>query len=152
MLLRLTELWNNKTTYLQYNHNEGNRYRKIYKMAVPIRNDFIRRWQHSNLLWRDVQIRQLDNISTPRTYGIFRPVVLLPTVISSYSVMKQSYGNSVKTRNLLMLGHLYALKKRKSVCRWWLVVFSKTQPKKGLYRLWKPRKSRSPRCCSLLGL
>ncbi|NGM83853.1 M56 family metallopeptidase [Paenibacillus sp. 7124] len=54
------------------------RYRKIYKMAVPIRNDFIRKWQHSNLLWRNVQIRQLDNISTPLTYGIFRPVVLLP--------------------------------------------------------------------------
>ncbi|SFM43051.1 Signal transducer regulating beta-lactamase production, contains metallopeptidase domain [Paenibacillus sp. 1_12] len=54
------------------------RYRKIYKMAVPIRNDFIRKWQHSNLLWRDVQIRQLDHISTPLTYGIFQPVVLLP--------------------------------------------------------------------------
>ncbi|GBG05582.1 putative peptidase M56 family protein [Paenibacillus agaridevorans] len=54
------------------------RYRKIYKMAVPIRNDFIRKWQLSNLLWRDVQIRQLDYISTPLTYGIFRPVVLLP--------------------------------------------------------------------------
>jgi len=54
------------------------RYRKIYKLAVPIRNDFIRKWQHSNLLWRDVQIRQLDHISTPLTYGIFRPVVLLP--------------------------------------------------------------------------
>jgi bla regulator protein BlaR1 len=54
------------------------RYRKIYKMAVPIRNDFIGKWQHSNLLWRDVPIRQLDHISTPLTYGIFRPVVLLP--------------------------------------------------------------------------
>ncbi|MFJ2047765.1 M56 family metallopeptidase [Paenibacillus taichungensis] len=54
------------------------RYRKIYKMAVPIRDDFIRKWQHSNLLWRDVQIRQLDHISTPLTYGIFQPVVLLP--------------------------------------------------------------------------
>ncbi|MFB9278679.1 M56 family metallopeptidase [Cohnella cellulosilytica] len=54
------------------------RYRKIYKMAVPIRNDFIRKWQHSNLLWRDVQIKQLDHISTPLTYGIFQPVVLLP--------------------------------------------------------------------------
>lgn len=54
------------------------RYRKIYKMAVPIRNEFIKKWQHSNLLRRDVQIRQLDNISTPLTNGIFRPVVLLP--------------------------------------------------------------------------
>ncbi|RUS43287.1 M56 family metallopeptidase [Cohnella sp. AR92] len=54
------------------------RYRKIYKMAVPIKNDFIKKWQHSNLLWREVQIRQLDHLSTPLTYGIFRPVVLLP--------------------------------------------------------------------------
>ncbi|MHA7965444.1 M56 family metallopeptidase [Paenibacillus sp. CAU 1782] len=54
------------------------RHRKIYKMAVPISHDFIRTWQHSNLLGRDVQIRQLEHISTPLTYGIFRPVVLLP--------------------------------------------------------------------------
>ncbi|WNS41570.1 M56 family metallopeptidase [Paenibacillus sp. MMS20-IR301] len=55
------------------------RYRKIYKMAVPVKSDFIQKWQQSNLLWRDVQIRQLDHISTPLTYGIIRPVVLLPT-------------------------------------------------------------------------
>ena len=47
-------------------------------MAMPTRNDFIRKWQQSNLLRRDVHIRQLDHISTPLTYGIFRPVVLLP--------------------------------------------------------------------------
>lgn len=54
------------------------RYRKIYKMAVPLNNDLIRKWQQANLLWREVQVKQLDYISTPLTYGVFRPVVLLP--------------------------------------------------------------------------
>ncbi|MFC5404830.1 M56 family metallopeptidase [Cohnella soli] len=57
------------------------RSRKNYKMSLPINNNFIREWQQSNRLWRKVQIRQADHISTPLTYGILRPVVLLPKAL-----------------------------------------------------------------------
>lgn len=54
------------------------RCRSNYKMSLPIKSDFISKWQKSNPLWRKVQIRQSDEISTPLTYGIFQPIILLP--------------------------------------------------------------------------
>ncbi len=90
------------------------RYRKIYKMAVPIKNDFIRNWQHSNLLWRDVQIRQLERISTPLTYGIFRPVVLLPKNLD-YDDEKQL---------ALILTHEFTHIKRFDTLKKWLLAAS----------------------------
>lgn len=49
-----------------------------FKTSLPVSNGFIARWMHENPLRRPVQIRQSDLISAPLTYGIFRPVVLLP--------------------------------------------------------------------------
>ncbi|WP_312647208.1 M56 family metallopeptidase [Aminipila sp.] len=51
---------------------------KEYKTALPIDNAFVRLWQREHQMWRKIQIRQSDRISAPLTYGILRPVVLLP--------------------------------------------------------------------------
>lgn len=52
--------------------------RREFKMSLPVENDFISRWLQENFLRRPVQIRQSDRIKAPLTYGVFRPVVLLP--------------------------------------------------------------------------
>lgn len=54
------------------------RCRREYKMALPIDNPFIEKWQQEHPMRRTAEIRQLDQINTPLTYGILRPVVLLP--------------------------------------------------------------------------
>lgn len=54
------------------------RCRRNYKTALPIDNEFVRRWLHENPTRRNVQIRQSDKIAAPLTYGIFSPVVLMP--------------------------------------------------------------------------
>ncbi len=54
------------------------RCRKEYKTALPIDNEYIRQWLSEHPTRRKVQIRQSDEIAAPLTYGIFRPVVLLP--------------------------------------------------------------------------
>ncbi|WP_077609633.1 M56 family metallopeptidase [Clostridium sp. Marseille-P2415] len=54
------------------------RCRREYKTALPLDNEFVKDWQQKHLTRRRVKIQQLDKISTPLTYGIFRPVVLLP--------------------------------------------------------------------------
>ncbi|NQX71737.1 M56 family metallopeptidase [Paenibacillus alba] len=90
------------------------RYRKFYKMAVPIGNDFIKKWQHSNLLRRDVQIRQLDHISTPLTYGIFRPVVLLPKNLD--------YNDEEQLE--LILTHEFTHIKRFDILKKWILAAS----------------------------
>lgn len=49
-----------------------------YKTALPIENAFIAEWLLSHKMVRPVQIRQFDRIKAPLTYGVFRPVILLP--------------------------------------------------------------------------
>lgn len=57
------------------------RCRKEYKTALPVDNEFVKIWQQKHSMWRNIHIRQSDRISAPLTYGIFRPVVLLPKQI-----------------------------------------------------------------------
>lgn len=57
------------------------RCRKEYKTALPVDNEFVNLWQQKHPMRRKIQIRQSDRISAPLTYGIFRPVVLLPKQI-----------------------------------------------------------------------
>lgn len=49
-----------------------------YKTALPVENEFIKCWRRENPTRRHVQIRQLDTISAPLTYGTVKPVILLP--------------------------------------------------------------------------
>ncbi len=51
---------------------------KEYKTALPIDNEFIKCWLKEHKLRRTIQIKQYDRIAAPLTYGIFKPVILLP--------------------------------------------------------------------------
>lgn len=66
--------------YFIVNHIKGLRQ---YKEAVPIENEYVKDWQkyQNNKLSRNIQVRQLDTIGSPFTYGIFKPVILLPKAI-----------------------------------------------------------------------
>ncbi|WP_341419405.1 M56 family metallopeptidase [Paenibacillus filicis] len=90
------------------------RYRKDYRMSMPIENDFIQKWHKFNPLWRKVQIRKSDKILTPLTYGIFRSVILLPKHID-YTDEKQ-LG--------LILTHEYIHIKRFDTLKKWLLAAS----------------------------
>jgi beta-lactamase regulating signal transducer with metallopeptidase domain len=52
--------------------------RREYKTSLPVHSDFITEWSKMHPLRRRVQIRQSDRISAPFTYGILKPVLLLP--------------------------------------------------------------------------
>lgn len=54
------------------------RCRQEYKTSLPIDNEFVISCFYKHTLRRDVQIRQSDKIFSPLTYGVIRPVVLLP--------------------------------------------------------------------------
>lgn len=49
-----------------------------FQASLPVQNDFARKWLEEHRLKRTVAIRQSDKISAPLTYGIFRPVILMP--------------------------------------------------------------------------
>ncbi|MDE5763363.1 MAG: M56 family metallopeptidase [Ruminococcus sp.] len=49
-----------------------------FRTSLPVKNDSIEEWLDKNNLKRKIKIRQFSGISTPMTYGLFRPVILLP--------------------------------------------------------------------------
>ncbi len=45
---------------------------------MPVRSHYVEKWLGERPLKRRISVRQSDRISAPLTYGIFRPVILLP--------------------------------------------------------------------------
>lgn len=49
-----------------------------FRAALPVQNGEVEQWLKAHPLKRPVSVRQSDRISVPLTYGIFRPVILMP--------------------------------------------------------------------------
>lgn len=49
-----------------------------FRASLPVENEFAENWIKKRGLKRPVTVRQSDRISSPMTYGILRPVVLMP--------------------------------------------------------------------------
>lgn len=54
------------------------RCRKEYQTSIAVDNELVNLWLQNHPLRRRLQIRHSDRICAPLTYGIFRPVILLP--------------------------------------------------------------------------
>lgn len=52
--------------------------RREFKMSLSVKNDIVASWSREHPLCRPLQIRQTDRIKAPLTYGVLRPVILLP--------------------------------------------------------------------------
>ena len=52
--------------------------RREFRESLPIKNDFLTQWFSEHKLSRPVEIRQSSRISAPLTYGIFKPIILMP--------------------------------------------------------------------------
>ncbi|MDR0196838.1 MAG: peptidase M56, partial [Oscillospiraceae bacterium] len=49
-----------------------------YKTALPLKSDYVNEWLRKQRLRRAVRVRYSDRINAPMTYGIWKPVILLP--------------------------------------------------------------------------
>ena len=49
-----------------------------FRTSLPVKNEFTVKWLRRHSLRRTIQIRQSDRISAPLTYGIVKPVILMP--------------------------------------------------------------------------
>lgn len=59
------------------------RCQKKFRMSLPVENIQTEQWLRKQTLRRKVRIRQSDCITTPLTYGVFAPVILLPKNVLS---------------------------------------------------------------------
>ena len=53
-------------------------YRRRFRESLPVESPAVREWLAEHRLHRPVDVRQCETVSAPLTYGIFRPVILLP--------------------------------------------------------------------------
>lgn len=51
---------------------------KEFQTSLPINNEFTQNWLSSHRMKRSIQIRQSELVSAPLTFGILRPVILMP--------------------------------------------------------------------------
>lgn len=59
-------------------------YRRKYRHAAPVDAREMNRWLEDNApKWRKVAVKQTFGISAPLTYGLWRPVILIPTTINT---------------------------------------------------------------------
>ncbi len=54
------------------------RYQIEFQTSLPICNDFVEQWLKEHSIKRSISVRQSDRILAPLTYGILRPVILMP--------------------------------------------------------------------------
>ncbi len=52
-----------------------------FKTSLPISTDYVRNWLREHSIRRNISVRQSDRISSPLTYGVLRPVILLPKTV-----------------------------------------------------------------------
>lgn len=57
------------------------RCRREFRESLPVESEFVTRWLSGQKLRRRLSVRQSDRVSTPLTYGVLRPVILLPKSI-----------------------------------------------------------------------
>ena len=49
-----------------------------FRFALPVENDILEAWKEKHPLKRSLSIRQTETIAAPLSYGVIRPVILMP--------------------------------------------------------------------------
>ena len=52
--------------------------RREFQMSLPVDNAYVKTWLREHRIARTIEIRRSGRISAPLTYGVFRPVILMP--------------------------------------------------------------------------
>lgn len=61
------------------------KFRSIYQCALPVKTAFLSSWLQIRSMKRPVVVKQSDRVATPFTYGVIRPVIILPKTIQMLS-------------------------------------------------------------------
>ncbi|MDD2980756.1 MAG: M56 family metallopeptidase [Hespellia sp.] len=64
---------------------------QVYKEALPINDPIVLEWKSAHKLKRTFKVLQLDKITSPLTYRIFQPIILLPKLKEGYDVTQMNY-------------------------------------------------------------
>lgn len=84
---------------------------RTYRMALPAQGEYFKQWKKTHCLRRKIEIRKSDRIMIPLTYGIIKPVIVLP-----------AYKNITEENLEAVLDHEFVHVKRFDVLLKWILV------------------------------
>lgn len=94
-----------------------------FRTSLPVYDTFARQWLEEHPLRRSVEIRQSERISSPLTYGIFRPVILVPKDIEWWEKTQLRYVLLHEYVHICRLDALAKLIAVAAVCIHWFNPF-----------------------------
>ncbi|BDF35212.1 hypothetical protein CE91St62_32740 [Lachnospiraceae bacterium] len=65
--------------------------KRIFRFAYPAESETVTRWMNANRIRRKVRVLVCPELSSALTYGVFRPVILLPTTMDWNDTDNLSY-------------------------------------------------------------
>lgn len=66
---------------------------KEFSISMPVKNDIVSEWINTHKLKRKIRVHQSDRFSSPLTFGIFSPIILVPK--------NMDWNNKTQTRFVL---------------------------------------------------
>lgn len=90
-----------------------------FRFSLPVENDILEAWKEKHPLKRSLSIRQTETIAAPLSYGVIRPVILMPKNIEWKNIYQLRYvleHEYVHIRRLDMLTKLIMIA---AVCIHW---------------------------------
>ena len=90
-----------------------------FRFSLPVENDILEAWKEKHPLKRSLSIRQTETIAAPLSYGVIRPVILMPKNTEWKNIYRHRYvleHEYVHIRRLDMLTKLIMIA---AVCIHW---------------------------------
>lgn len=95
------------------------RCRGVFRESLPVEDDFCKSWLTARPLRRRVTLRQSDRVSSPLTYGLLRPVILLPASMDWRDRGRLGYVLSHEFCHIRRLDGLWKLLLTVALCLHW---------------------------------
>lgn len=90
-----------------------------FRCSLPVQNKFVLRWVSGHRLRRPVSARQSDRVTTPLTYGILKPVILLPRELEGLEDEKMEYILQHEYRHICRFDGIWKFLMIPTVCLHW---------------------------------
>lgn len=90
-----------------------------FRCSMPVQNEYVRQWVSGHRLRRTVSARQSDRATTPLTYGILKPVILLPRELEQLEEEKMEYILQHEYRHICRFDGIWKFLMIPAVCLHW---------------------------------
>lgn len=98
-------------------------FNRKHKRSIPITDSFVISWKERHKIKRTVEIRQSDEIGTPLTYGILKPVILLTKDMSNLDEHSKEFILMHEFMHIKRFDILFKLFLVISLCVYWFNPF-----------------------------